>query len=280
MNNTMIGQFISAKRKSLGMTQQELAEKLQITNKAVSKWETGDGMPDIQLLKPLSKILGVTVDDILNGEEKEAVKSKPTLPIFCWNLPASVVIVCILACAFAVNYAIICLNSIFQHAIIAGFNESFEGTFQRILISLGFFAYWIIISAIFMCRTLKIFDYEVKCEKPLTIIAFISGFVMLFAQQIDLSPINYGMFMFSFALLLGTFHGYRLPHKLFFGFTVLFTCVNGIAGIVDCLHDITHDQMYIFIYKFVTALIFYISYELLEKFSSEYEGYEEQRSSN
>lgn len=79
MNNAMIGQFISAKRKSLGMTQQELAEKLQITNKAVSKWETGDGMPDIQLLKPLSEVLGVTVDDILNGEETETVKSQPTV---------------------------------------------------------------------------------------------------------------------------------------------------------------------------------------------------------
>ena len=67
MNNVKVGQFISEKRKALGMTQQDLAEKLQITNKAVSKWETGDGMPDIQLLKPLSIELGVTVDEILNG---------------------------------------------------------------------------------------------------------------------------------------------------------------------------------------------------------------------
>ncbi|MGN0539871.1 MAG: helix-turn-helix domain-containing protein [Candidatus Fimenecus sp.] len=275
MNNAMIGQFISAKRKSLGMTQQELAEKLQITNKAVSKWETGDGLPDIQLLKPLSEVLGVTVDEILNGEETETVKPEPTVTNINMFVPASVVIVCVLACTFAVRYAMNCLISIFQYAIIDGFNELSGGTIQRMLISLGFFAYWIIISAIFMCRTLKIFDYEVKIEKPLTIIAFVSGFVMFVAQQIDLSPINYGMFMFSFALLLGTFHGYRLPHKLFFGFTLLFTCVNGIAGIVDCFGDKTHDQMYIFIYRFVSALIFYIAYELLESFSSEYEGYEE-----
>ena len=273
MNNEMIGQFISAKRKSLGMTQQELAEKLQITNKAVSKWETGDGMPDIQLLKPLSEVLGVTVDDILNGKETETGKSKLTFPNFNIYVPVSVVIVCILTCTFSVSYAISCFNSIFQYAIFDGFSELSEGTIQRIFISLGFFAYWIIISAIFMCRTLKIFDYEVKCEKPLTIAAFVSGFVMLYAQQIDPSPINYGMFMFSFALLLGTFHGYRLPHKLFFGFTVLFTCVNGIAGIVDCFGDITHDKMYIFIYRLVATLIFYIAYELLENFSSEYEGY-------
>lgn len=55
MNNVKTGQFISEKRKSLGFTQQELAEKLQITNKAVSKWETGDGMPDIQILVHLQK---------------------------------------------------------------------------------------------------------------------------------------------------------------------------------------------------------------------------------
>lgn len=271
MNNAKIGQFISAKRKSLGMTQQELAEKLQITNKAVSKWETGDGMPDIQLLQPLSEILNVTVDDILNGEETEAVKSEPTVTSFNMYVPASVVIVCVLAFSFAVRYAINCLNAIFQYT---AFREMSDGTIQRILISLGFFAYWTIISAIFICRTFKIFDYEVKCEKPLTVIAFISGFVMLFAQQIDPSPINYGMFMFSFALLFGTFHGYRLPHKIFFGFAVLFTCVYGISGIVDCFGDTMHDQTYFFIYRFVAALLFYIVYELLEKFSSEYEGYE------
>lgn len=272
MNNATIGQFISAKRKSLGMTQKELAEELQITNKAVSKWETGDGMPDIQLLQPLSEVLNVTVDDILNGEETERVKSEPTVTNFNMCVPASVVIVCVLAFSFAVRYAVNCLNAIYQYAI---FNEMSKSTIMLMLISLGFFAYWAIISAIFICRTLKIFDYEVKCEKPLTIIAFISGFVMLFAQQTDSSPIGYGMLMFSFALLFGTFHGYRLPHKIFFGFALLFTFVYGISGIVDCFGNTSHDQMYIFIYRFVAALFFYIVYELLEKFSSEYEGYEQ-----
>ncbi|MGN1162075.1 MAG: helix-turn-helix domain-containing protein, partial [Candidatus Fimenecus sp.] len=162
MNNAMIGQFISAKRKSLGMTQQELAEKLQITNKAVSKWETGDGMPDIQLLKPLSEVLDVTVDEILNGEETETVKPEPTVTNINMFIPASVVIVCILAFTFAVYHAMICLNSIYMDLIIDSFGKPSEGTIQRMLISLGFFAYWIIISAIFMCRTLKIFDYEVQ----------------------------------------------------------------------------------------------------------------------
>ena len=45
------GQFISERRKAIGLTQKELAERLGVTNKAVSKWETGGGMPDVSMLK-------------------------------------------------------------------------------------------------------------------------------------------------------------------------------------------------------------------------------------
>lgn len=53
------------------MTQAALAEKLGVTNKAVSKWETGEAMPETSLLAPLSDILGVTVDELLNGRRNE-----------------------------------------------------------------------------------------------------------------------------------------------------------------------------------------------------------------
>ena len=98
MNNIKTGQFISEKRKALGLTQQELAEKLQITNKAVSNWETGDGMPDVQLLTPLANELGVTVDEILNGEEKSRSEVVPSTSLsYSYDLPAGVVVTCILA---------------------------------------------------------------------------------------------------------------------------------------------------------------------------------------
>ncbi len=61
------GDFLYELRKEKGMTQAELADKLGVTNKAVSKWETGEAMPETSLLLPLAGIFGVTVDELLNG---------------------------------------------------------------------------------------------------------------------------------------------------------------------------------------------------------------------
>lgn len=71
MNALETGKFISAKRREKGITQKELAEKLGVTDKAVSKWETGRGMPDVSVLENLSKELEVSVSEILNGGEVE-----------------------------------------------------------------------------------------------------------------------------------------------------------------------------------------------------------------
>lgn len=63
------GSFIAEMRKGKNMTQAELAAKLQVTDKAVSRWERGVGYPDITLLEPLAGQLGVTVLGILRGEK-------------------------------------------------------------------------------------------------------------------------------------------------------------------------------------------------------------------
>ena len=68
MDNTKTGQFIKNLRTEKGLTQQELAKKLNCTNKAISRWETGSGSPDIDFLVPLAEILGVTVNELLAGE--------------------------------------------------------------------------------------------------------------------------------------------------------------------------------------------------------------------
>ena len=69
MNLEKISNLIKTKRKEKNLTQQELAEKLNVTEKAISRWETGRGTPDISLLIPLSKELGLSTNELLNGEE-------------------------------------------------------------------------------------------------------------------------------------------------------------------------------------------------------------------
>ncbi len=71
MDNRLTGSFISQRRRELGFNQKQLAEKLNITDKAVSKWETGRSAPDISMLEPLAEALDVSVVEILKGEKIE-----------------------------------------------------------------------------------------------------------------------------------------------------------------------------------------------------------------
>lgn len=75
MDAKEIGRFICSLRKDKGLTQSALAELLNISNRTVSKWETGEGLPDISLLPDLAKALGVTTDEILEGKKAPAEKS-------------------------------------------------------------------------------------------------------------------------------------------------------------------------------------------------------------
>lgn len=68
MNQVLTGKFIADERKKKGYTQSELAEKLGISNRTVSKWETGNGFPDVSLLLPLCDELDVSVNELLSGE--------------------------------------------------------------------------------------------------------------------------------------------------------------------------------------------------------------------
>ena len=70
MNQIAIGNFIEKKRKELNLTQAQLAEKLGVSNKTVSKWENGKCMPDYGVIQPLCTELGVTVSELMDGEEQ------------------------------------------------------------------------------------------------------------------------------------------------------------------------------------------------------------------
>ena len=78
MDANKFGGFIQSLRKELGLTQAELADRLRVTDKAVSRWERGVGFPDISLLEPLARELGVTVTELMRAEriEQEAIPAK------------------------------------------------------------------------------------------------------------------------------------------------------------------------------------------------------------
>ena len=71
MDQIKIGKFIQEKRKSKNLTQLELAEKLNITDRAISKWECGKSLPDASIMLELCEILDISVNELLTGEELE-----------------------------------------------------------------------------------------------------------------------------------------------------------------------------------------------------------------
>ena len=93
-DNNIFGDTIVLLRKEKGLTQKELADKLGVTDKAVSRWETGKNYPDIEVLKKLADVLEVSVDDLLQGDIKLAEKLKP------WRKTIVAVIVLVLLYVF------------------------------------------------------------------------------------------------------------------------------------------------------------------------------------
>ena len=79
MEKKTLGSFLSALRRAQGLTQQEVADRLAVSNKAVSRWERDEAMPDITLLPAIADLFGVTVDELLRGERKR-VTDTPSVP--------------------------------------------------------------------------------------------------------------------------------------------------------------------------------------------------------
>lgn len=85
MDQIKIGKFIAQLRKQEGLTQMQLAERLNITDRAVSKWETGKTQPDIDTLKQIAEFFAVSIERIIYGKEKKrfhfSVKADPQAAI-------------------------------------------------------------------------------------------------------------------------------------------------------------------------------------------------------
>ena len=76
--NAKLGQFISARRKYMGLTQEELADRIGVSKSAVAKWETDGGIPDRDNLLSLSKVINVSVDDLHHIIKSEAMSEEKT----------------------------------------------------------------------------------------------------------------------------------------------------------------------------------------------------------
>lgn len=76
MNSITIGEKIAKQRKEKGLTQSQLAEMISVSNKTISRWETGEGYPEISLLVPLAKALGVSTDYLLKDASDEGAQTQ------------------------------------------------------------------------------------------------------------------------------------------------------------------------------------------------------------
>lgn len=132
MNQIAIGRFIAEIRKQQNMTQRQLADALSISDKTVSKWECGKGLPEISLMMPLCEALQITVNDLLTGErvseddyqkkaeenmmnlmkENEENKKQMALSVICG------VITIVAVCALVVIAAYIQMPTIARIAVI------------------------------------------------------------------------------------------------------------------------------------------------------------------
>ena len=79
MDQEKIGRFIAELRKEKSLTQQELADKLNVTDRAISHWENGRRLPDISLLKELGEVFNVTIDELISGKRMTADEQKKLL---------------------------------------------------------------------------------------------------------------------------------------------------------------------------------------------------------
>ena len=71
MNQILIGKFIALRRKEKNLTQEQLAEKLGVSNKTISKWETGKCMPDYSIVRNLCEEIGITIAELMDGKVSE-----------------------------------------------------------------------------------------------------------------------------------------------------------------------------------------------------------------
>lgn len=209
MDLDKIGKFIKYLRVKKGLSQEELASKINVTNKAISRWECGNGLPGTSLLEPLSKELDISISALLDGQctnnvvEKSIIKSKKHLIFliiliilililmmtiyYCYNnfygFDNSYFIILknnfsylpfsnILSLLITKNYLIF-IKNIFINCVI--------GTFiSAILIMLGFNKNYYLIVSNFLFELIKFFFFLAIFDIDDIFIRVITGFLILY----------------------------------------------------------------------------------------------------
>lgn len=132
MTPTPMATLIATRRKALGLTQQQLAEKLHLTNKAISKWETGEGLPDISVLKDLAAALQLSTDELL-GASAQSVPTQAHVVTEHRTLPKAVRLAlrgALLACLL-LPFITVPLSDVLPDWL--GLDETFGGLFGNSL---------------------------------------------------------------------------------------------------------------------------------------------------
>lgn len=150
MDQVKIGKFIQSLRKEKGLTQKELAEKLLISDKTVSKWETGNGLPEVAYMLPLCNLLGISVNELLSGEKLDqknySIKAEENIMKLMQEREQSKKSIII-----AVVVALITLLGAFTIIMLSGFLEM--PTYLRIILIV--IAFIIIFAGLFVCCILE-----------------------------------------------------------------------------------------------------------------------------
>ena len=207
MDLDKIGKFIKYLRVKKGLSQEELASKINVTNKAISRWECGNGLPGTSLLEPLSKELDISISALLDGQctnnvvEKSIIKSKKYL-IFLIILIILILMMTIYYCynnfyGFDNSYFIILKNNFsylpFSNILSLFISKNYLifiknifincviGTFiSAILIMFGFNKNYYLIVSNFLFELIKCFFFLAIFDIDDIFIRVITGFLILY----------------------------------------------------------------------------------------------------
>ena len=153
MNYEKIGNLIKKKRIEKNLTQQDLADKLHVTNRAISKWERGVGAPDISFLKELSNILGISERELLTGDENKSLNKISKLMILvCSIIAITVLTLCIIISRIRLFYLFLGGFSILIDYIIFIIYEKEEKKIQTVTYILLVAYFIFLLSTIFYTK--------------------------------------------------------------------------------------------------------------------------------